>query len=40
MEHSRPDDIARIILDGFDKHYRLFRGAAQEATAHFERADG
>jgi isocitrate dehydrogenase kinase/phosphatase len=36
---SAPDDIARIILAGFDKHYRLFREAAREAKTHFERAD-
>jgi isocitrate dehydrogenase kinase/phosphatase len=29
-------DIARVILDGFDKHYRLFRHASQEARTHFE----
>jgi isocitrate dehydrogenase kinase/phosphatase len=34
-----PQDIARCILAGFDKHYRLFREAAQQAKALFERAD-
>ena len=34
-----PQDIARTILEGFDKHYRLFRAAAIEAKALFERAD-
>jgi isocitrate dehydrogenase kinase/phosphatase len=29
-------DIARTILDGFDKHYRLFREASQAARAYFE----
>lgn len=29
-------DIARVILDGFDKHYRLFRHASQAARRHFE----
>ena len=29
-------DIARTILDGFDKHYRLFRAASQGAKQHFE----
>ncbi|MFL6709782.1 MAG: isocitrate dehydrogenase kinase/phosphatase AceK regulatory subunit, partial [Massilia sp.] len=29
-------DIARAILDGFDKHYRLFRQASQRAKVHFE----
>ena len=31
-------DIARTILDGFDKHYRLFREASQAAKRHFETA--
>jgi len=34
-----PQDIARCILAGFDKHYRLFREAAQQAKVLFERAD-
>jgi isocitrate dehydrogenase kinase/phosphatase len=29
-------DIARTILDGFDKHYRLFRHTSQAAKRHFE----
>ena len=29
-------DIARVILDGFDKHYSLFRQASQAARQHFE----
>ena len=29
-------DIARVILDGFDKHYRLFRESSQAARRHFE----
>lgn len=29
-------DIARTIMDGFDKHYRLFRQASQAARQHFE----
>jgi isocitrate dehydrogenase kinase/phosphatase len=32
-------DIARAILDGFDKHYRLFRQASQQAKRHFETAN-
>ena len=32
-------DIARAILDGFDKHYRLFRAASQDAKRHFEQRD-
>ena len=29
-------DIARVLLDGFDKHYRLFRQSSQLARRHFE----
>jgi isocitrate dehydrogenase kinase/phosphatase len=29
-------DIARTILDGFDKHYRLFRQTSKTAKRHFE----
>jgi isocitrate dehydrogenase kinase/phosphatase len=29
-------DIARAILDGFDKHYRLFRQTSQMVKQHFE----
>jgi isocitrate dehydrogenase kinase/phosphatase len=36
---SLPQEVARAILAGFDKHYRLFREAAVEAKALFERAD-
>jgi isocitrate dehydrogenase kinase/phosphatase len=32
-------DIARTILDGFDRHYSLFRQASQAAKRHFEQAD-
>lgn len=32
-------DIARTILDGFDKHYRLFRAASQNARRYFEQCD-
>ena len=35
---SLPQDIARCILAGFDKHYGLFRDAARQAKALFERA--
>jgi isocitrate dehydrogenase kinase/phosphatase len=34
---SLPRDIARAILDGFDRHYRLFREAAVDAQSLFER---
>jgi isocitrate dehydrogenase kinase/phosphatase len=29
-------DIARTMLDGFDKHYRLFRATSQQAKQYFE----
>jgi isocitrate dehydrogenase kinase/phosphatase len=32
-------DLARSVLDGFDKHYRLFRQTSREAKQHFERGD-
>ena len=32
-------DIARTILDGFDRHYALFRQASQAARTWFETAD-
>ena len=35
---SLPQDIARCILDGFDKHYRLFREAALRAKELYQRA--
>jgi isocitrate dehydrogenase kinase/phosphatase len=35
---SLPQEIARCILAGFDKHYRLFRAAAVKAKALYERA--
>jgi isocitrate dehydrogenase kinase/phosphatase len=35
---SLPQDIARCILAGFDKHYRLFRAAAVKAKELYERA--
>ena len=35
---SLPQDIARTILAGFDKHYRLFREAAVQAKALYQRA--
>jgi isocitrate dehydrogenase kinase/phosphatase len=36
---ARAAEIAREILAGFDRHYRLFRNAAATAKALFERAD-
>src|SRR5204862_3762481 len=35
---SLPQEIARCILAGFDKHYRLFREAAVQAKGLYERA--
>jgi len=32
-------DTARTILDGFDKHYRLFREASRDAKRYFEDSD-
>jgi len=32
-------DIARMILDGFDKHYRLFSASSQGAKKYFEEGD-
>lgn len=32
-------DIAHTILDGFNKHYRLFRAVSQQAKKHFELAE-
>src|SRR5438067_2217752 len=31
--------IAHAILEGFDKHYRIFREAAQQAKRQFEHAE-
>ena len=31
--------IARAMLDGFNKHYRLFRQVSREAKARFEAGD-
>lgn len=32
-------DIARAMLDGFNRHYRLFRAESQRAKHRFETAD-
>ena len=32
-------DIAQALLDGFNRHYRLFREASASAKARFEQAD-
>ena len=35
----RSFDIARAMLDGFNRHYRLFREASRQAKRRFEEAD-
>ncbi len=35
----QPDAIARAILEGFNKHYSLFRYVAQQAKSRFEHGD-
>ena len=35
----RAFDIARAMLDGFNRHYRLFREASADAKRRFEEAD-
>ena len=39
LTDTRAFAIARAMLDGFDRHYRLFRQASAEAKARFEAAD-
>lgn len=39
MPPDGPKEIARAILDGFDKHYRLFRAISAGAKERFERGD-
>ncbi len=39
MTDARAFAIARAMLDGFDRHYRLFRQASAEAKTRFEAAD-
>jgi isocitrate dehydrogenase kinase/phosphatase len=39
LTDDRAFAIARAMLDGFDRHYRLFRQASVEAKARFEAAD-
>ena len=39
LTDARAFAIARALLDGFDRHYRLFRQASLEAKARFEAAD-
>ncbi len=39
LTDARGYDIARAMLDGFDRHYRLFREASARARDYFESAD-
>ena len=39
LTDRRAFDIARVMLEGFDRHYRLFREASSSAKGRFERAD-
>jgi isocitrate dehydrogenase kinase/phosphatase len=39
LTDTRAFDIAQAMLDGFDRHYRLFRAASAAAKQRFERAD-
>ena len=39
LTDRRAFDIARAMLEGFDRHYRLFRAASAGAKQRFERAD-
>jgi len=39
LTDSRAFDIAQAMLEGFNKHYRLFREASRQAKARFEAAD-
>ena len=39
MAPDAANDIARFILAGFDKHYRLFRAISAAAKERFEAGD-
>ncbi len=39
LSDGRAHPIARALLDGFDRHYALFRQASADAKRRFERAD-
>ncbi len=39
LTDSRAHDIARALVDGFNRHYRLFRETSAAAKQRFERAD-
>ncbi len=36
---TRAAEVARAVLAGFDRHYRLFRDASRQAKRHFETGD-
>jgi len=39
LTDTRAFDIARALIEGFNRHYRLFREASAQAQARFEQAD-
>src|SRR5512139_2213687 len=39
LSDPRAVEIAQALLDGFNRHYRLFRETSREAKQRFERAD-
>ena len=39
LSDPRAFDVAQAMLDGFDRHYRLFRQASAQAKARFEQRD-
>ncbi|HEY2976475.1 MAG TPA: bifunctional isocitrate dehydrogenase kinase/phosphatase [Burkholderiaceae bacterium] len=39
LTDNRAFDVAQALLEGFNKHYRLFREASHDAKARFEAAD-
>ena len=39
LTDSRAFDVAQAMLDGFNKHYRLFRQSSHDAKGRFEAAD-
>ena len=39
LTDTRAFDVAQALLEGFNRHYRLFREASHDAKARFEAAD-
>ena len=39
LSDSTAFDIAQALVDGFNRHYRLFRATTAQAQARFEQAD-